>query len=103
MAKYKTTIMLAERNGEIAIEVEYAYHKGDPGRYSGPPEKCYPSEPAYVEIISVMHGSIDIADYLSDEQTTTLEQEIEAMICAKEAYEEEQYYDGLREDRDLYK
>ncbi len=89
MSKYKTTIQPADRNPEFEVVVEYAFHKGDPGRTSGPPERCYPPEPAYVEIISVMHGAIDIEIYLSDAQMTTIEGEIEADITAAREMGEE--------------
>ena len=79
-AKIKTTVQPADRNEEIEVVVEYDYHKGSPGRLSGPPERCYPPEPAYVEIINVMHGSIDIEPYLSDDIMMNIEYEIEAAI-----------------------
>lgn len=28
---------------EVVIKVAYDYEPGDPGRYSGPPEDCYPA------------------------------------------------------------
>lgn len=35
------------------MEIEFTYHAGTPGRFSGPPEDCYPDEPAEVEIDGV--------------------------------------------------
>jgi len=29
------------------------YSPGDPGKYSGPPEKCYPAEPPEAEVITL--------------------------------------------------
>ena len=91
MSKYKTTVQPADRNPEFEVVVEYAFHKGDPGRTSGPPERCYPPEPAYLEIISVMHGAIDIEQYLSDEQMAWIEQEIESKITEQEEQDDERY------------
>lgn len=95
MSKHTATIEVAEV--EIDVEVEYAYHKGDPGRYSGPPENCYPSEPAYVEIIAVMHNGVDIADTLSEQLTASIEEQITAAVEAQQAYDEDQYADYMRE------
>jgi hypothetical protein len=38
---------------EMEARVAYTYLPGDPGRLSGPPEDCYPPEPAEVDIRSV--------------------------------------------------
>lgn len=96
--KYKTTVQPADRNPEIEVVVEYDYHKGHPGRLSGPPENCYPPEPAYIEIITVMHKGTDIADYLSDNQMTTLEEEIGQAEDDVRAVQESEYWDMKRED-----
>jgi hypothetical protein len=96
---YKTTIQPADRNPEFEVVVEYDYHKGDPGRYYGAPELCYPAEPAYVEIISVMHNGVDIEQYLSDDIMTTIEQECEADETARAEYEQGQYFDAWRESQ----
>ena len=98
MSNYKTTVQPADRNPEFEVVVEYAFHKGDPGRTSGPPERCYPPEPAYIEIISVMHGAIDIEIYLSDEQMAWIEQEIESKITEQQAYDEDQAAEARREE-----
>lgn len=102
MNKYKTTIQPADRNPEFEVVVGYAFHRGDPGRTSGPPERCYPPEPAYIEIISVMHGAIDIEIYLSDEQMAWIEQEIEADITAAQEAAAERHDEQMREYRAEY-
>jgi hypothetical protein len=94
--KHKTTVQPADRNEEIEVVVEYDYHKGSPGRLSGPPENCYPPEPAYVEIISVMHGAIDIEPYLHDDIMLNIEQEIEDSVTGKAAADEQDYWDSER-------
>lgn len=49
-----TTLWHEEVDGEeIEYEVTAHFHPGSPGRTSGPPDKCYPAEPAEIEIISV--------------------------------------------------
>lgn len=96
--KWKTTVQPADRNPEIEVIVEYDYHKGSPGRLWGPPERCYPPEPAYVEIINVMHGAIDIEQYLSDEAMTTIEWDIEQAEIAERDYQEGQHADMCRDD-----
>lgn len=80
---------------EMPVVVEYHYHKGTPGRTSGPPEHCYPAEPAWVEIESVSVNGVEIT--LDDKQAETLEQEIEEMITAKEQADQEAYWESLRE------
>lgn len=83
MSKYRTTIQPADRNPEIAVVVEYEYHKADDGG------REYPSTPAYIEILAIVHNGIDIADYLHDDTIIDIEQEIEAdMDAAREASEE---------------
>lgn len=39
--------------GDSEALVEYEYSPGDPGQYSGPPERCYPATDAEVVIIQV--------------------------------------------------
>lgn len=39
--------------GEIDVEVFYYYTPPQRGRYCGPPEDCYPDEPAELEIVDV--------------------------------------------------
>lgn len=83
MSKFRTTIQPADRNPEIAVVVEYTYHKADDGG-----REC-PSTPAYIEIESIAHGSINLTDYLADHILINIEQEIEAdMDAAREAAEE---------------
>jgi len=47
--------------GEIDLQVEYNYSPMVPGRYSGPPEDCYPDEPPEVEILRVRCDSLLIS------------------------------------------
>jgi hypothetical protein len=38
---------------EYTFEIEFNYTPFRPGRYSGPPEDCYPDEPEELEITSI--------------------------------------------------
>jgi hypothetical protein len=40
--------------GGKTLRVHYSYRPGDPGRTSGPPERCYPPEPEELEISSIL-------------------------------------------------
>ena len=100
--KHRTTIQPADRNPEIAVVVEYTYHKGSPGRLSGPPENCYPPEPAYIEIESITHGGINLTDYLADHILIDIEQEIEADITAAQEAAMERHDEQMREMRAEY-
>jgi hypothetical protein len=49
--------------------VEFEFTPGRPGRYSGPPEACYPDEPAEVVICQVLvNGTMVSVEVFSDEQ-----------------------------------
>ncbi len=76
MSKFRTTIQPADRSPEIAVVVEYAYHKADDGG------REYPSTPAYIEIESITHGRINLTAYLADHILIDIEQEIEADMDA---------------------
>ena len=39
----------------IDLEATGVYYPGDPGRVSGPPERCYPPEPAEGEVTSLTY------------------------------------------------
>ena len=97
--KYTTTIQPADRHDEIEIVVEYDYHKGSPGRTYGPPERCYPSEPAHVEIIAVTYAGVTITDSLSESQLESLEQEIEEDMVESLAADKQDYWDNIRKER----
>ena len=95
MSKHKTTVQPADRNPEFEVTVEYFAHAADDGG------REYPSSPAYLEIISVMHGAIDIEIYLSDEQMAWIEQEIESKITEQAAADEQDHWDNVRKERNL--
>lgn len=53
----KVTITIAIKRadfGEVDVLVETLLTPSDPGNLCGPPEKCYPPEPAEVEIVKAV-------------------------------------------------
>ena len=74
----------------LEVTVKASYIPGSPGKLSGPPEHCYPEEPAEVELLSI-HGDegfvLDPSE-LSDSERKRLEQ---AVIDWVEAQVDEEY------------
>ena len=98
--KYEITIEL--HGGDAEIVVEYDYYKGTPGRTSGPPEKCFPPEPSWVEIDAVTYGGVTITDSLPAWQILRLQEEIEEDLLAKQDFDEG-YAEYQREKTDDFK
>ena len=71
--------------GEIDLEVEYLYSPRVPGRYSGPPEDCYPDEPSEVEVISVKY------DFTRGDLLMAAIEDDESFLEAVEAIEQDDY------------
>jgi hypothetical protein len=63
---------------DFVFEVEYTYTPMIPGKLTGPPEDCYPDEPAELEFISVClaFNSVNLLDILSEETISALEEEL---------------------------
>ena len=74
----------------LEVTVKASYNPGSHGKLSGPPEHCYPEEPAEVELLSI-HGDegfvLDPSE-LSDSERKWLEQ---AVIDWVEAQVDEEY------------
>lgn len=84
---------------EVTVVVEYDFHKGDTGKLSGPPEKCYPAEPAYVEITSVKVLGVEVT--LPQLDMERIQQEIEDKITEQAAADEQDHWDNVRKERNL--
>jgi hypothetical protein len=80
---HKTTITFHVEREEVEIElrIEGRYHPGDPGQTFGPPENCYPSEPAEAEVEALWMGGHPWAGTLTDEEEEAV---IEALIVSAE-------------------
>jgi len=51
MSTLETTVSC--QLGDFDVLVEYSYTPAQRGRYSGPPEDCYPDEPEEIEIEAI--------------------------------------------------
>lgn len=93
---------------DVRLVVSYKYTPGDPGRTSGPPERCYPPEPPEVEFLTVqlVHPGQPPADILPfvaselcEDAREKLETEIIAWEIECEQAEEQEHYDRLADER----
>ena len=53
-ASISTTLFMGDYLGDVDCVIAYDYSPAQRGRYSGPPEDCYPDEPAEVDITDVV-------------------------------------------------
>ena len=58
----KTITVEATLFGEVEFVMTYEYTPFRPGRFSGPPEDCYPDEPEELEIESIENISSILPD-----------------------------------------
>lgn len=70
------TMTLTHGDFEDDLEVEYDYDPGRPGRTWGPPENCYPDEPAEVCITAVKHAGCDLYLLLDAKVIADLEEKV---------------------------
>lgn len=78
------------------FSVEGTYDPGDPGNTSGPPERCWPSEPAWFEIESIKQAGDDPTELVGIMADKVTHEEIEAALCdmiAKEISEDTRDHD----------
>ena len=68
-----TTLITAPEGNEIEVDVEFDYTPGDPGQLYGPPEDCWPPEPAEVEICDVIYDGVSVIERLCDMHIHELE------------------------------
>jgi len=76
-------------DGEVEYQVVAEYHPGERGKTSGPPENCYPSEAAEVDIVDVYEITsgpkprvVDVEDFL-DSLTSEQFKELEGRLLLK--------------------
>ena len=96
MKTYHTTVEIGGIEKRVAVT--YLLHKGIPGRYSGPPEQCYESEPAWVEFDAIKVDGISVEHLLTDQQITDLQTEIEDYEQAERDFAESEYWDAKRDE-----
>lgn len=62
----------------LEVTVKANYTPGSPGKLYGPPEDCYPEEPAEVELLSIRGDDGFVLDpsELSSEEQSRLEQDV---------------------------
>ena len=78
-----------ERDGqEIELSIEGSYSPGTPGKTFGPPENCYPSEPAEAEIELISFDGQPWTGELTSEEN---EAAVEALLAAGE---DQDFMDG---------
>lgn len=75
----------------LECEAKGFYTPGDPGRLSGPPEKCYPAEPAEFEIHELTCNGFNLLILLE----STLDEEINEAIL--ESFEEPEWEDPFED------
>ena len=89
-----TLAEVTDANGN-PFTVEYEYEPGTPGRTSGPPERCYPDEPACLMITGVyVNGELIETDVFSDEVISRWEQE----LCEKQILADEEEAASMQAD-----
>jgi hypothetical protein len=99
--------MLFEWEG-LMLHATYTYTPGDPGRCSGPPERCYPPEPAEVEISKLTYNDQDVTflrdsdlgEHISDTLQTLIE---ENLYDDRDEGPEDHFRDDVDADADTLK
>ena len=62
------------------VEVGFSYTPGDPGRYFGRPEDCYPATDGELYIEEVLYQGQDIQRHLSEETLLKIEEKCAALV-----------------------
>ena len=76
-------------------EIDFVVYPGDPGRYFGYPEDCYPSTPPEIEIVAVRENGRKLCGKaFSAELNDLLETACWEWLDSQEPDEPEGFYDG---------
>jgi len=87
---------------EVSVELEFYYRPGSPGKIYGPPENCYPPEPAEFEVyecrvIDGPHAGVEVE--LTEKETDDALCQWEEHLADETAAAMEDKYDAEREER----
>jgi hypothetical protein len=96
---FETTVEL--EGNEVEVTVEYSYSPGTPGKFYGPPENCYPDEPAECEV-EVIYLTADKAktDIMPKLSTETIEQVFEQACGTGEESMNDDYERAMEDKAD---
>lgn len=85
--------ILLKNDGEFEFEADMSFTAGTPGKYSGPPEDCYPAEPDEAEFNNYgpfysMYDAVYTACWvnecpMSEEDILKLSEEVEEQTITK--------------------
>jgi hypothetical protein len=90
---HEGTVSITIERGDAEVEVEVSYrYSFSPGRFSGPPETCYPDE-TDVEILSTSARSFDPWGRTRWTDVDLTDAEEEAALTAIEKQESESPFD----------
>lgn len=87
-------------DGETEIEITYRVTSwGRPAKISGPPENCYPDEPAEVEIDAIRLLGTQTEIKLTDAEMERIEDEIYDNLPEDDGPDADYLYDRICDDR----
>ena len=85
--------------GILPCDIEFDYTPGQRGRFSGPPEDCYPDEPEEISVTKVTYGPYDFTKLIDEDLVGDMLVEL-ARDAAQEALDDARaaYYESRREE-----
>jgi len=86
------TIKMPCPREECEAVLEVAIFPGSPGRLTGPPEKCYPPEPAEISNISVHRGDCKHVELLYEDDSFV--EDVLNYLSEREQEREDEYYEN---------